>query len=80
MDTELAPTQVSMMEDPSHGAYPGYQTLGDGSAPVSGDSLYSKLFCISGGIGSLAGQVMVGEETKFCCIQSQLLVAQKLEL
>ena len=62
-----------MMEDASHGAYPGYQTLSDGSMPVWNDSMYTKLICVSAGVGDLAGQVMVGEETKFCCIQSQLL-------
>lgn len=71
-DTEAAPMQVSMLEDPQHGAWSAYQSLGEGSAPVSNDSLYSKLFCIMGGIGKPAGDVMVGEETKFCCIHSQL--------
>eukprot|EP00435_Cladocopium_sp_Y103_P047885 s74_g14.t1 len=72
VDTEIAaPAQVSMMEDPQHGAYSRYESLGQ-AHPTSGDSMYSKLFCVTASIGDVAGEVMVGEETKFCCIQSQV--------
>ena len=71
VDTEVAPTQVSMMDDPKHGAYSRYESLGQASHPVSGDTMFSKLLCVTASIGDFAGEVMIGEETKFCCIQSQ---------
>ena len=70
VDEEIAPNQVSMVENPEHGAAL-YTTLGEGSKPISNDSLFSQLFCITCGIGDLAGEVMIGEETTFCCITSK---------
>ncbi|CAE7347203.1 unnamed protein product [Symbiodinium natans] len=70
VDEEIAPQQFLMAEDPEHGAAL-YTSLGEGSKPVSSDSLFSQLFCITFGIGDLAGEVMIGEETTFCCINSK---------
>ncbi|CAK9106358.1 unnamed protein product [Durusdinium trenchii] len=72
MDLEAVPQQLRMLKDPKHGAFSAYQSLGEGAAPAWNDSMYSKLCCVTAGIGSVAGKVIVGEETNFCCIQSQL--------
>ncbi|CAE7217859.1 unnamed protein product [Symbiodinium sp. KB8] len=75
VDEEIPPMQVAMVADPSHGALsalnPKYESLGEGSAPVHRDSMFSQLFCVTFSIGDLAGQVMIGEETTFCCISSK---------
>ncbi|CAK9106465.1 unnamed protein product [Durusdinium trenchii] len=71
-DLEAVPQQLRMLKDPKHGAFSAYQSLGEGAAPAWNDSMYSKLCCVTAGIGSVAGKVIVGEETNFCCIQSQL--------
>eukprot|EP00438_Fugacium_kawagutii_P021832 Skav225964 [mRNA] locus=scaffold509:193709:207612:- [translate_table: standard] len=79
VDAEVAPAQVSMilgsgtalMDEALHGAYSRYESLGQ-ACPASGDSMFSKLCCVTASLGDVAGEVMVGEETKFCCIQSQV--------
>ncbi|CAJ1392791.1 unnamed protein product [Effrenium voratum] len=70
-DVEVAAPSQVMMDEPQHGAMYAYNSLGDGAMPATGDSIYSKLCCVTASIGDLAGQVMIGEETKFFCIESQ---------
>mmetsp|Transcript_77427 Transcript_77427/g.165971 ORF Transcript_77427/g.165971 Transcript_77427/m.165971 type:complete len:136 (-) Transcript_77427:97-504(-) len=68
----LPPAQHKMQDDALHGSL--FASLQSSMSPGSSDGGYSKLGCLSFGIGEFLGSVAIGAESTCCCIQGQVYI------
>mmetsp|Transcript_79002 Transcript_79002/g.176711 ORF Transcript_79002/g.176711 Transcript_79002/m.176711 type:complete len:158 (-) Transcript_79002:79-552(-) len=69
VDVELpAPQQHRMESEGVHLAYVP-SNAGAPTNPTSGDECYSKLVCLTCGIGEVLGNTICGEHVQCCCIE-----------
>mmetsp|Transcript_34094 Transcript_34094/g.79216 ORF Transcript_34094/g.79216 Transcript_34094/m.79216 type:complete len:143 (-) Transcript_34094:242-670(-) len=69
VDVELPPpAQLQMEPAAGHAAFIP-NDAGKPTQPNSSDALYSKLVCLTCGVGELLGEVICGEHVECCCIQ-----------
>mmetsp|Transcript_57608 Transcript_57608/g.129905 ORF Transcript_57608/g.129905 Transcript_57608/m.129905 type:complete len:151 (-) Transcript_57608:89-541(-) len=74
-DVELsAPAQRRMEEAPVHAAWWSPINAGNPSQPTTSDSLYTKVICVTCGIGELLGKMVIGETHTCFCIKGQALL------